>query len=325
MKPVQIAGVTVQHASLHNADEIERLGLYVGDTVIIGRAGDVIPKVLRVLPALRPRSARKFKMPSECPACGKVVTRINVGDVIIRCTNKDCPAKHREWLHHFTSRAAFDIVGLGPKILDRLLEEGLIEDGADIFTIDPKVIATLSRFGEKSAKNLYSSIEKSKVIPFERFLYALGIPNVGEETSLVLAQRFGTLEKLVDATPEELNRIEDIGDLTARSIADWFKNYKNRKLIQKFLKVGLKILPAKKQTAFSKLLNKSFVLTGTLDSMSRDEAKQKIRTLGGKISESVSKNTDFVVVGSEAGDKYQKAKKIGIKTINEKELLELLK
>ena len=325
LKPVQIGGVTVQHASLHNADEIERLGLYIGDTVIIGRAGDVIPKVLRVLPAMRPRNARKFKMPSLCPSCGKKVERINAEDVIIRCINKDCPAKHREWLYHFTSRAAFDIVGLGPKILDRLLEEGLIEDGADIFTIDPKVIATLSQFGERSAQKLYTSIEKSKTIPLERFIYALGIPNVGEETSLVLAQHFGTLDRMVKATAEELNNIEDIGDLTAKSIADWFKNLQNRKLIQKFLKVGLKILLVKKQTTPGKLTNKSFVLTGIMDSMSRDKAKQRIREAGGKISESVSKNTDFVVVGSEPGDKYKKAKQIGIKTINEKELLELLK
>ena len=325
LKPVQIGGVTVQHASLHNADEIERLGLYIGDTVIIGRAGDVIPKVLRVLPAMRPKSARKFKMPNSCPDCGKRVERINAEDVIIRCINKDCPAKHREWLYHFTSHAAFDIVGLGPKILDRLLEEGLIEDGADIFTIDPKVIATLSGFGEKSAQKLYISIEKSKTIPLERFIYALGIPNVGEETSLVLAQHFGTLDRMVKATAEELNNIEDIGDLTAKSIADWFKNLQNRKFIQKFLKVGLKILLVKKQTTPGKLTNKSFVLTGIMDSMSRDKAKQRIREAGGKISESVSKNTDFVVVGSEPGDKYEKAKKLGVKVLSEDEFLKMIK
>ncbi|KKR46508.1 MAG: ligase protein [Parcubacteria group bacterium GW2011_GWB1_40_14] len=325
LKSVQIGGVTVQHASLHNADEIERLGLYIGDTVIIGRAGDVIPKVLRVLPAMRPKSARKFKMPNSCPDCGKRVERINAEDVIIRCINKDCPAKHREWLYHFTSHAAFDIVGLGPKILDRLLEEGLIEDGADIFTIDPKVIATLSGFGEKSAQKLYISIEKSKTIPLERFIYALGIPNVGEETSLVLAQHFGTLDRMVKATAEELNNIEDIGDLTAKSIADWFKNLQNRKFIQKFLKVGLKILLVKKQTTPGKLTNKSFVLTGIMDSMSRDKAKQRIREAGGKISESVSKNTDFVVVGSEPGDKYEKAKKLGVKVLSEDEFLKMIK
>ena len=325
LKSVQIGGVTVQHASLHNADEIERLGLYIGDTVIIGRAGDVIPKVLRVLPAMRPKSARKFKMPNSCPDCGKRVERINAEDVIIRCINKDCPAKHREWLYHFTSHAAFDIVGLGPKILDRLLEEGLIEDGADIFTIDPKVIATLSQFGERSAQKLYTSIEKSKTIPLERFIYALGIPNVGEETSLVLAQHFGTLDRMVKATAEELNNIEDIGDLTAKSIADWFKNLQNRKFIQKFLKVGLKILLVKKQTTPGKLTNKSFVLTGIMDSMSRDKAKQRIREAGGKISESVSKNTDFVVVGSEPGDKYEKAKKLGVKVLSEDEFLKMIK
>src|SRR3989344_43108 len=323
LKPVEIGGVTIRHASLHNADEIERLGLRIKDTVIVARAGDVIPKVLRVLPSLRPKNAVKFTMPSKCPSCGSKVEKLS-GDVILRCKNKKCPSRNREWLYHFTSRAAFDIVGLGPKILNRLLDEGLIEDAADIFSLKPQDLSQLFRFGDKSAKNICDSIAKRKIIPLEKFIYALGIPNVGEETAIVLAQKYGSLDKIIKATNESLDDIEDIGSLTAQSIATWFVNKNNSALIKKFKKAGIVVLPHKKELAGSVLAGKTFVLTGSLALLTRDEAKAKIRHVGGTISESVSSNTNFVVVGSEPGEKYEKAKKLGIKTINEEEFIKML-
>ncbi|MFY9462280.1 MAG: NAD-dependent DNA ligase LigA [Candidatus Sungiibacteriota bacterium] len=321
MRPVNVGGVTITHATLHNADEIKRLGLKIGDTVIVSRAGDVIPQVTKVLKELRTGKEKEFKMPPRCPVDGSKVTRKGV---IYRCSNPNCGARHRELLYHLTSKAAFDIDGLGPKIIDRFLDEGLMSDAADIFTLNEGDIAALPRFGEKSAANLMKAIREKKKIPLHRFIYALGIQHVGEETAVDLADHFGSMEAIENATLEELQKIRDIGGVTAKSILDWFRSPLNKKLLKGFGKAGIKVEHAHVSKKPQKLSGKKFVLTGTLEGMARDEAKAKIRELGGDVSESVSKETDYVVAGSEPGSKYEKAKKLGVKTIDEKEFLRII-
>ena len=334
MRPVNVGGVTITHATLHNADEIERLGLKIGDTVIISRAGDVIPQVMKVMKELRTGHEKTFKMPDRCPVDGSRVVR---DGAIYRCSSKNCGAQHREWLYHFVSRGAFNIEGLGPKIIDRFLDEGLISDAADIFTLKAGDIAVLERFGQKSAENIVSEAAEKKQLPLARFLYALGILHVGEETALLLAKNIAfphahglieiknllkTFEKL---SLDDLQKLPDIGPKVAESIHGWFREDRNRKLLGRFEKAGVQVeVPVKSQTS-GKFTGKTFVLTGSLESMSREAAKEKIRELGGEASESVSKKTDYVVAGSEPGSKYEKAKKLGVNIIDEKEFLALLK
>ncbi|MEK7212588.1 MAG: NAD-dependent DNA ligase LigA [Patescibacteria group bacterium] len=343
MRPVGVGGITITHATLHNADEIERLGLKIGDTVVISRAGDVIPQVTKVLKELRTGKEKEFHMPKKCPVDGSVVVR---NGVAYRCSNKNCGARLRENLYHFVARPAFDIRGLGPQILDKFLDEGLIADAADIFALDKGDIAVLERFGEKSAENIVAEVEEKKKVSLPRFIYALGILHVGEETAHLLAQttynlqpmslrdisRRETTHKPKDVlkafqnlTTEDLQKIPDVGPKVAQSIYDWFHEARNIKLVEKLDKVGVRVHNEKLKTKNEKLQGKIFVLTGSLESMSRDEAKDKIRALGGDISESVSKKTSCVVIGSEPGSKYEQAKKLGVPTIDEKEFLALLK
>ena len=321
LEPVKISGVTVSRATLHNKDEIKRLGLKIGDTVIVSRAGDVIPDIRKTLKELRTGKEKTFKMPNKCPVCAKAVYYDKKG-IILRCRNLKCPMRQRAHLKHFASKSAFDIEGLGPKSINLLLDQGLIQDSADIFDLREGDLMPLERFGEKSAQNLVSAIRLKKSVPLSRFIIGLGILHVGEETAEDLALHFGSLEKLAGASKEELELIPNIGGVVAESIYNWFCQPYNKKLLNK-LQARLKIQSPKLRS--QKLRGKTFVLTGTLDSLSREEAKQKIRSLAGRASESISKEIDYLVAGEEPGSKLDKAKKLGVKIINEKEFLELLK
>ncbi len=339
MRPVSVGGITITHATLHNADEIERLGLKIGDTVIVSRAGDVIPQVTKVLAELRTGKERAFKMPARCPVDGSPVVR---DGAISRCSSRLCAAQHREALYHFLSRAAFNIEGLGPKIIDRFLDEGLISDAADLFGLKEGDIAALERFGEKSAQNIVQEIAEKKVIALPRFLYSLGILHVGEETAALLAKHFdfetsvkkhgahatipikNILKTFHGRSIEDLQRVQDIGPVVAKSIHTWFREARNIKFLTRLEEAGV-VVTAEPRTATSgKLAGKTFVLTGSLESMDREAAKEKIRGLGGEASESVGKKTDYVVAGSEPGSKYDKAKKLGVTILDEKEFLRLL-
>ena len=334
LKPVEVGGITITHATLHNYDEIKRLGVKIEDTVVISRAGDVIPQITGVLKELRTGKQKEFKMPIFCPVDNSKVIK---DGVIYRCSNSNCGARLRESLDHFVSRSAFDIRGLGFQIIDRFLDEGLINDAADIFTLKEGDIASLLRFGEKSAQNIVEEINRKKNISLPRFIYSLGIFHIGEETANLLAKKFLdslrvhkniTISELASfyksISLEELQTIPDIGPKVAQSIYDWFHNEKYIRFLKKLEKVGIELETSKTTTKSNKLSGKSFVLTGSLESMSRDKIKEKIRDLGGNISESVSKKTDYVVVGAEPGSKFDKAKKLGVKIIDEKELVGLL-
>jgi DNA ligase (NAD+) len=327
MRPVAVGGVTVSNATLHNYDEIKRLDLKIGDTVVVSRAGDVIPQVMKVLTELRTGKEKNFRMPDRCPVDGSPVVK---DGVIYRCANPKCGARHRESLYHFVSRAGFDIRGLGPKIIDRFLDEGLITDAADIFSLKAGDIMVLERFGEKSAENIVAEVAEKKKTTLARFLYSLGIIHVGEETAIVLARRFpakkvSEVEKIYGKLrPEDFQAVPDIGPKVAASIYDWFREERNLRLLGKFDKVGVEIVPEKRKVVNDRFAGKTFVITGTLSSMSRDEAKEKVRSLGGSISEAVSRKTDFVVVGAEPGGKYEKARALGVKTLNESEFLRVV-
>jgi DNA ligase (NAD+) len=334
LRPVEIGGTTVSHATLHNFDEIKRLGVKINDTIIVGRAGDVIPDIREALKKMRTGKEKEIRVPLKCPICGSKV--IKIGDeVAYRCSDKNCGAILRERIYHFASKKAFDIVGVGPKIIDRFLDEGLIKDAADLFSLKEEGIQYLERFAEKSASNIINSIQSKKNIKLEKFLFGLGIPQVGEETAFDLAKYFsaqgepasgwGQLEKIKNSPIEELEKIQDVGPKVAESIYKWFREKKNLEFLQKLKRAGIKILNQKSKIKNQKLKEKTFVFTGELESMSREEAKEKVRELGGDASESVSKDTDFVVAGSEPGSKYDKAQKLGVKIIREKEFLKMIK
>ncbi len=338
-KPTVVAGSTISKATLHNMDQIKRLGLKIGDTVVIQKAGDVIPEVVEALPKLRSGKEKTFVMPSKCPVCDAVVEQKSTGKVnkseaqvstvAFYCTNPACPAKNQRGMEHFVS--AFDIYEVGPKVIARFKDEGLISDAADLFSLEVGDINTLERFGEKSAENIIQSINSRKQITLARFIYALGINNVGEQTSEDLAYHFGSLQKLQDAAISAvkdknniIDEIENIGPVVSQSVVDYFNHVENQKFITKLLTNGVSITNPEKRTA-GKFTNQTFVVTGTLQTMSRDQAKQKIKSLGGKTAESVSKKTSYVVVGDEPGSKYQKAQALGVKILNENDFLDLLK
>ena len=324
LKPVQIGGVTISRATLHNEDEIKRLGLKIGDTVVVGRAGDVIPDSIRVLPGLRTGKEKEFYLSKVCPVCGTKLVK-SEKEVVWRCLNSKCFAKRRRSFHHFVSKGAFNIVGLGPKIIEKLIDAELVLDPADLFKLEEGDISPLEHLAEKSARNIISAIQARKRITLPKLIYALGIRNAGEETSRDLAEHFGTLEKLKKADLEELEKIKEVGPVVAKSVFDWFSFKRNSELLEKLKKVGVKIENRKPKAESRNLKGLTFVLTGGLETMARDEAKEKIRSLGGEISESVSKKTDYVVAGKGPGSKYEIAKKLGVKTINEQEFLKMLK
>ncbi|MGD8560681.1 MAG: NAD-dependent DNA ligase LigA [Gammaproteobacteria bacterium] len=325
LEPVEVGGVTVSNATLHNQDEIERLDARVGDTVIIYRAGDVIPKVASVVKERRPKKTKLFHMPDKCPECDSDVERVE-GEAATRCTGGlACPAQRKNSIKHFNSRRAMDIDGVGDKLVDQMVDKGLIHDPADQYTLTKQQIADLERMADKSADNVLKALDKSKSTTLARFVYALGIRDVGEATAQNLAQHFGDLDSLMAADEEQLQEVEDIGPIVAGHLVAFFKQKHNKQVIKKLLKAGIHWPDVKRQpTGDSPVSGKTFVITGALESMKRDELKEKLQTLGAKVTGSVSKNTDYVIVGADPGSKYDKAQKLGIDILDEDAILKML-
>ena len=318
LKPVSLGGVVVSRATLHNEDEIKRLGLKKGDTIILERAGDVIPSIVKVLPDLRTGKEKDFRMPLNCPACGKKVEK---KDVIYYCKNDNCYSAVRKKFYHFVSKPAFNIEGLGPKIIDKLISEGLVNDPADLFRLKKGDLIPLERFAEKSAENVISSIEARKEIEFSKFLYSLGIMGVGEKTARDLAEKFENIEALEKSSLESLEKIENIGPIVSSFIYKWFSREKNKKYISK-LKKFVEIKKPKKRK--EKLKGKKFVFTGELERFTRKEAEEKVISLGAEVSGSVSTKTDYLVIGKNPGSKIEKARKNKVNIIKEDDFLKLL-
>ena len=321
LAPVQLAGVTVRNASLHNMDEIQRKDIRIGDTIVIERAGDVIPYVVRVLTDERDGGERPFEMPARCPMCGSQVYR-EEGEAAYRCVGLSCPAKLKESLKFFGSRNALDIEGLGEKIIEQLVEKKLVADSADLYDLKADTLAELERMGAKSAENLVRELERSKDTTLSRFVTALGIRHVGEATAKVLAEHLGSLDGIMGADEEALTEVRDIGPEVAKSIAGFFADEGNRRVIEKLLDAGFRLeAEARAEGALSGL---SFVLTGSLETMSRSEAQKMIAALGGRVSGSVSGKTDYVVVGADPGSKATKAEELGVRILDEDGLRALL-
>jgi DNA ligase (NAD+) len=321
LEPVQVGGVTVSRSTLHNMDEIERLGLQIGDTVLIERAGEVIPHVLKVVKEGKNR--RPFRMPTKCPECGSAIHKAE-GEVAYRCVNAACPAKRKESLLHFAGRHAMDIDGLGEKIVDQLVDKGLVKDVADLYSLKLDQVANLERMAEKSAQNLLDEIAASKKQSLSRLIYALGMRFVGERTGQLLAENFGSLEELEEAKPEDLEKVTEVGPKVSESIVEFFSEPANRKLIKKLHAAGVRPTAEKRQIKSQKFAGKSFVFTGALEHRSREEAGELVQQHGGKLSGSVSKKTDYVVVGADPGSKYDKAKELGVTVLTEAEFEKLI-
>jgi DNA ligase (NAD+) len=322
LKPVSIGGTTVSRATLHNMDEIERLGVRIGDWVSVERGGDVIPKVVRVLED-KPRGHRKFHMPERCPVCGGHVVRAE-GEADHRCVNTNCPAKLRESIRHFASRGVMNIEGMGDALVNQLVDAGLVKDVADIYKLSETSLLNLERMGKKSAQNILSEIQNSKKLPLERVIYGLGMRFVGERTAQFLAEDFGSMDALMQASEDELQQVNEIGPRVSASIREFFDEPKNVALVDRLREAGLTFKGHKKQRATT-LAGKTFVLTGTLERHTRDEAKKLIEDAGGRVSGSVSKKTDYVVAGAEAGSKLDKARELGVTVVGEDEMEQLLK
>lgn len=324
LEPVFVGGVTVTNATLHNEDEVRRKDVHIGDTVIVRRAGDVIPEVVSVITERRPADAKPFVMPTQCPVCGSDIERVE-GEAVARCIGGlYCEAQRKEAIKHFASRRAMDIEGLGDKLVEQLVEQQLIDDVAGLYSLDAAVIAGLERMGEKSANNLIAALEKSKTTTLDRFLYALGIREVGDATARALAQAFGSLEALMQADEAQLEAVRDIGPIVARHIVHFFQQAHNREVIDKLLAAGIH-WPAIAVTGQQPLEGQTYVLTGSLNSMTRDEAKQRLQALGAKVSGSVSKKTTAVIAGDKSGSKLSKAEALGVTVMDEEDLLCLLR
>jgi DNA ligase (NAD+) len=326
LEPVFVGGVTVSNATLHNMDEVRRKDIRIGDTVVIRRAGDVIPEVVKVILERRPADAREVQLPAHCPVCGSDVER-EEGEAIARCTGGlFCSAQRKESLRHFASRRAMDIDGLGTKIIDQLVEHDWVKSAADLYALSVEKLAGLERMGEKSAANLVQALERSKQTTLARFLYALGIRDVGEATAAALADHFGTLEALLAAGEAQIQEVPDVGPVVAAHVHHFFQQAHNREVIEQLRKHGVQwpTITPRKASAAGPFAGKTFVLTGTLESMTRDQASERIVALGGKVSGSVSKKTSFVVAGSEAGSKLKKAQELGVEVLDEAAFLKLL-
>jgi DNA ligase (NAD+) len=325
LKPVFVGGVTVTNATLHNEDEIRRKDVRIGDHVVVRRAGDVIPEVVRVLADKRPADAQPFRMPTHCPVCGSAVRRLE-DEAVARCTaGLYCPAQRKQALLHFASRRAMDIEGLGEKLVDQLVEAELVKTPADLYRLEAPVLAGLERMAEKSAANVVAAIAKSRKTTPARLIYALGIRNVGETTARDLARHFGSLEALEAADVARLEAVPDVGPVVAQSIAQFFAEPHNREVIRQLREAGVRFERAAIERASRVLEGKSFVLTGTLPNLTRDEAKARIERRGGRVSSGVSKKTHYVVAGTDPGSKYEKARALGVPILDEAALLELLR
>ncbi len=319
--PVFVAGTTVTHATLHNLDEIKRLGIKMGDTVILEKAGDVIPKIIRVLPTLRTGREAEIKIPAICPMCGEKLIRAE-GAVALLCSNKDCFARNLMGIKHFVSRSAMNIEGLGEKTIETFMNEGLVRDPADLYELTVGDVLPLERFAETSAQKVVDAVAKAKAAPLAKFLYALGIEHVGEQTARDIAEHFGTIDKIIAANEEDLFAVSGVGEAVAQSLVHWFSLKTHRQYLERLLK-HVKVLPAAPKPK-GPLRGKTFVFTGELVELSRGEAEDKVRSLGGKSSGSVSQKTDYVVAGPGAGDKLEKAKKLGVQVLNEKEFMSII-
>ncbi|MDP9148238.1 MAG: NAD-dependent DNA ligase LigA, partial [Acidobacteriota bacterium] len=320
LEPVKVGGVTVSRSTLHNMDEIDRLGVQIGDTVLVERAGEVIPHVLKVVKEGKAR--RPFHMPKKCPECGSTIHKAE-DSVAYRCVNAACPAKRRESLLHFAGRHAMNIDGLGEKIVDQLVERGLVRDVADLYSLTLGQLTGLERFAEKSAQNLLDEIEASKKNNLARLIYALGISFVGERTGQLLAEHFSSLEEIAGATVEKLTEVAEVGPKVSAAIAEFFSEPANVQLIKKLLKAGVHPTMEQREVKSDRFAGKSFVFTGGLTNRSREDAAEIVKQHGGKISNSVSKKTDYVVVGTDPGSKHDKAKALGVKILTEKEFEKL--
>lgn len=328
LEPIQLAGTTVQRATLHNSDRIAELDLHIGDTVIVRKAGEIIPEVVRILPELRPTNAQSFKMPTHCPDCGQPVVKPQ-NEAVTRCINTSCPAILRGSLIHWCSRDALDINGVGDKLVQQFVEQKLVDSVADLYELTVEKLTKLERMGEKSATKIVNAINKSKTQPWARVLYGLGIRHVGSVNAELLTQKFPSVEQLATATPADIEGVYGIGVEIAQAVYQWFKVPANQTLMERLKQAELNLSSQPSQTESSSkqdltLSGKTFVLTGTLPNLKRDEAKTLIQNAGGKVTGSVSKKTDYVVVGEDAGSKLTKAEELGIKQLSEAELLELL-
>ena len=327
LAPVFVGGATVTNATLHNEDELRRKDIHIGDTVVVRRAGDVIPEVARALPERRPNNARRFQMPTHCPVCGSKVVRLPE-EAVARCSGGlVCAAQRKQSILHFASRRAMDIEGLGDKLVDQLVDADLVKTPADIYALDASTLAGLERMGEKSAQNVLDSIERSRRTTLERFIYALGIRNVGEATARDLARHFGGLDRLVAAGEEELQQVKDVGPVVAMSIRQFFSERHNLEVIRKLRDPGTGVRweehEGEPERVAGVLAGKTFVLTGTLPGMAREEARELIESRGGKVSGSVSKKTDYVVAGEDPGSKLARARELGVTILDEDGLREL--
>jgi DNA ligase (NAD+) len=326
LEPIFVGGVTVSNATLHNMDELNRKDVRIGDTVVVRRAGDVIPEVVKVVLERRPANAKLVHLPKHCPVCGSDVLR-EADEAVARCTGGlFCPAQRKEAVRHFASRRAMDIEGLGAKIIDQLVDGDVVRTPADVYSLTAEKLTDLERMGEKSATKLTAAIERSKKTTLPRFLYALGIRDVGESTAAALAEHFGDLTLIRNASEEDIQQVQDVGPVVAAHVANFFRQTHNGEVVDALAASGVQWPrpKAKAQTATGPLSGKTFVITGTLAAMSRDEARDRIAALGGKATDSVSKKTSYVVAGSEPGSKLQKAEQLGVQVLDEDAFLRLL-
>jgi DNA ligase (NAD+) len=322
LQPVRVGGVTISMATLHNADEIERKGVLIGDTVVVRRAGEVIPEVVAPIPSLRTGQERKFVMPTECPACKEPITRPE-GEAVARCTNLDCPAQTLGRIVHFASRGAMDITHLGERTASELLERDLVNDVGDIYALGPDDVAKLPNFKDKSITNLLEAIQASRDRPIDRLLTGFGIRHVGASAARVLADAFGSIDRIAEAPEEELANADGVGEVIARAVREYFDRESTKVILDKLRRAGVRMSEERKKTS-GPLTGKAFVITGTLESMSREEATERIETLGGKVTSSLSKKTDYLVVGESPGTKLDKATKLGVATLDEAALKKML-
>ncbi len=323
MEPVKVGGVVVSRATLHNQDEIRRKDIRIGDWVIIQRAGDVIPEVLKPLEERRDGTEKEFEMPDVCPVCGSKLVR-KQGEAVWRCPNQDCFPRLVKRISHFASKGAMDIDGLGPKVAEQLINAGLVRDLPDIYALTMDDLVSMERFGEKSARNLLDAIEKSKDTTMARFLYALGIRHLGEVSAQTLARHFGSIEAIAEATPSAISSIHGMGEELAASVVDWFRDERNRITLRRLLDAGIKFRDQAVSHGKQPLTGVSFVFTGTLPTLKRSQAREMVQEAGGKVMSAVSRNTGYVVAGENPGSKLDKAQKLGIPVIDEEKFLEMV-